>query len=120
MALLFFAGAMVFSYPFVVDTINNFYDQRVIDNYQIQYQTAHKAQQKKQLAQMKAENESLLKQEHTTNIPGMGLVEDPFESALKNNVKPSKAYLQSHMIGAILFLLSMLVYLFLMKLTTSY
>lgn len=47
MALLFFAGAMVFSYPFVVDTINNFYDQRVIDNYQIQYQTAHKAQQKK-------------------------------------------------------------------------
>ena len=101
MALLFFAGAMVFSYPFVVDTINNFYDQRVIDNYQIQYQTAHKAQQKKQLAQMKAKNESLLKQEHTTNIPGMGLVEDPFESALKNNVKPSKAYLQSHMIGAI-------------------
>ena len=47
MAILFFAGAMVFSYPFVVDTINNFYDQRVIDNYQIQYQTAHKAQQKK-------------------------------------------------------------------------
>ena len=36
MALLFFVGAMVFSYPFIVDTINNFYDQRVIDNYQTQ------------------------------------------------------------------------------------
>lgn len=101
MALLFFIGAMVFSYPFVVDAINNFYDQRVIEHYQKEYRTVHKVQQETRLAKMKSENAALLKQKHSTNIPGMGLVEDPFEVTQKNNPSPSKAYFQEHMIGAI-------------------
>jgi sortase A len=31
MALLFILGVLVFSYPFVVDSINNYYDQKAIE-----------------------------------------------------------------------------------------
>ncbi|MGO3372795.1 hypothetical protein [Pseudolactococcus laudensis] len=33
MAFLFILGAIVFSYPFIADSVNNFYDQLSINNY---------------------------------------------------------------------------------------
>lgn len=101
MILLFVSGAIVFSYPFVADAINNFHDQLVIDNYQKEMQAANQKQQKKQLAKMTAENNKLLANNQLTNIPGMGLVADPFDEAIKGTKSPTKSYFKSHTIGAI-------------------
>ena len=101
MILLFISGAIVFSYPFVADAINNFHDQLVIDNYQKEMQAANQKQQKEKLAKMTAENNKLLANNQLTNIPGMGLVADPFDEAVKDTKSPTKSYFKSHTIGAI-------------------
>lgn len=36
-----------------------------------------------------------------TNIPGMGLVEDPFENEVDDAKDPGKAYYKEHTVGAI-------------------
>lgn len=101
MAILFVTGAIIFSYPFVADAINNFHDQLVIDQYQKEMTKQFAKEQQKRQREMKEENAKLLAEKKTTNIPGMGLVEDPFEEAVKDAKTPGKAYFQEHTIGAI-------------------
>lgn len=101
MAFLFVLGAIVFSYPFIADSVNNFYDQLSINNYQKEMQTQYKAQEKRRLSEMEISNKALVENNKMTNIPGLGLVADPFEAAVKNTKSPDKSYFQKHMIGAI-------------------
>lgn len=98
---LFIAGAGVFSYPFVADAINNFHDQLVIDNYQNELKADSKAQQKKRLTTLQAENKKRLAESKLTDIPGIGLVNDPFKDAVKDVDTLGQSYFKQHTIGAI-------------------
>lgn len=102
MALLFISGVMVFSYPFVVDSINNYYDQKVIEALHKENQAAFNQKKAAQLAEMTQRNKELAANKKSLNIPGMGAVEDPFASALNTKgVKQKPDYYKQHTIGAI-------------------
>ncbi|MHC5248886.1 class C sortase [Enterococcus sp. LJL90] len=96
MSFLFLAGVAVFSYPFVVDGINNVLDQYRIASYQKEIAADEKQQQK--LAEMKQQNADSSKKSY---VPGMGEVVDPFEAAVSNTIDPTREYFESHTIGAI-------------------
>lgn len=97
-ALMFLAGAMIFSYPFVVDSLNNFLDQRKIEHYQRIYEEKNAETQKRQLRELEEKNKEIQK---STNIPGMGMVEDPFEEAVGHVKDPDRSYYEEHTLGAI-------------------
>lgn len=96
MAVLFLAGAAVFSYPFVVDSLNNMIDQQRIAAYQNELK-ADQEQQKEKLAALQEKNQ----QRAENNVPGLGLVDDPFETAIGSMGNPDRSYFEEHMLGAI-------------------
>lgn len=98
MALLFLTGAAVFSYPFVVDALNNFVDQQMIAKYQREANERNEAQREKLISEMAEKNAAMTRK---TNIPGMGLVEDPFEDAIKGAGNPGREYYEEHTLGAL-------------------
>lgn len=98
MALLFLTGAAVFSYPFVVDSLNNFIDQQMIAKYQQEANERNAAQRDQLIEEMAQKNAEM---SHSTNIPGMGLVEDPFEDAVAGAGNPGREYYEEHTLGAI-------------------
>lgn len=97
MALLFVTGAIIFSYPFVADAVNNFYDQKMLAKVQDENNEAIKRQEKARLKELEEKN----KQMKGTNIPGMGIVKDPFEDAVGDAQNPGRKYYEKHTIGAI-------------------
>lgn len=102
MALLFILGVLVFSYPFVVDSINNYYDQKAIEKLHKENQEEFKTKKTERLEEMKELNKKLAENKNTQNIPGMGIVEDPFEAALTSKrTKKDQEYYKEHTIGAI-------------------
>lgn len=101
MAILFMTGAVIFSYPFVVDAINNYYDQKMIERIQLENEERFLQEREERLAEMARQNEELLKNKQTTNVPGMGLVEDPFEEAIGQDTNPGREYFEEHTVGAI-------------------
>ena len=100
MALLFMLGVIVFSYPFVVDTINNYYDQQMIEKLQVENQVKFQEAQASELAQMAQENEQLRTQKKL-NLPGIGLMEDPFQEAEPKADTTNQTYVEKSTVGAI-------------------
>lgn len=98
---LFLSGAVVFSYPFIANVINNFRDQLVIDNYQKEMTKMNKLAKSKRLQTLKLENDKLLGESKRLNIPGIGLVKNPLSEVVKDVEKRDKAYFEKHAIGAI-------------------
>ncbi|MCU5752476.1 class C sortase [Lactococcus lactis] len=47
------------------------------------------------------ENKKLLEDNKLMNVPGMGLIEDPFEASMENIQNVEKSYFRKHMLGAI-------------------
>lgn len=95
MAVMFLTGATIFTYPFFVDSLNNYLDQKRIAEFQ--QERFVKEEQKQKLAELERKN-----QDTRTNIPGMGLVDDPFESAVgRPEGKPDRQYYLDHTIGSI-------------------
>ena len=101
MLALFLLGLLTFSYPFLADAINDFHDQLTIEKFQKDYSSLTVRQKEKSQKEMREKNKALLKENKLMNIPGMGLVKDPFEEATKDTKNPGKAYFENHMIGAI-------------------
>lgn len=96
MALMFLAGFLVFIYPFVVDAVNNYVDQRRITALQESMQKRNENEAKERAQKMQEENEK-----QKTKIPGAGSFDDPFEAALTDTKSPAKEYYEKHTIGAI-------------------
>ena len=101
MISLFIMGALVFSYPFIADSINNYHDQKMIQEYVNQHNADQQQEKDARLAKLEAENQALIENKKTLNIPGMGLVEDPFEGSVIHNEKQDESYYQEHLLGAI-------------------
>lgn len=95
-AVMFITGFLIFMYPFVVDSINNFVDQRRLEEVQEKMAARSAAEKKERLKRLEKENKKL-----RTIIPGAGSFEDPFESSLRGTKSPKKEYYEKHMIGAI-------------------
>ncbi|MDU6523316.1 class C sortase [Enterococcus devriesei] len=95
-AMMFITGFLIFMYPFVVDSINNFVDQQRLEEVQDKMEARSDADKKKRLDKLEQENKKL-----RTIIPGAGSFDDPFESSLRGTKSPKKEYYEKHMIGAI-------------------
>ncbi|GGI64908.1 hypothetical protein GCM10011482_05620 [Enterococcus alcedinis] len=101
MFVLFVTGAAVFSYPFISDAINNYYDQKNLAALQVETEKQNIEQLQKQKEDLAAKNAELLAQGKLNNIPGMGLVEDPFDEAIGNQKSPGREYFEEYTVGAI-------------------
>lgn len=99
MVILFLIGAAVFSYPFVVDSLNNYIDQQRIESYQKELQEKNQKETAALKKKKAAENAKMAAK--GTSIPGMGVVEDPFEESVGHNTSPGRAYFAQHTVGAI-------------------
>ncbi|MGF2160571.1 class C sortase [Enterococcus avium] len=95
-AVMFIVGFLIFMYPFVVDSINNYVDQQRLEEVQDKMEARSEAEKKKRLTKLEKENKKL-----KTIIPGAGSFEDPFESSLEGTKSPKKEYYEEHMIGAV-------------------
>ena len=84
--LLFFVGGLIMAYPFYVNALNNYLDQKRMSHYVTKEQTSEK------LHQLKEANERL---KQTGLTPGA----DPFTESTSQ--KKSEAYYQQHLIGKI-------------------
>lgn len=101
MAFLFLTGAIIFSYPFVADTINNYYDQKNLEKMQVETEKQNVKQLQAQKEELRRKNQELLAEGKLNNIPGMGLVEDPFDSAVGNAKDPGIEYFEKYTVGAV-------------------
>lgn len=98
MAVLFFMGALIFMYPFVVDSINNYADQKRIAYY---LDESNKENQTKIKAEAKAREKANEALKTKINVPGIGQVEDPFDHVNESSGNVSEGYYKEHHIGAI-------------------
>lgn len=98
MAVTFFIGAAVFTYPFLANAISNYWDQQRIASYQQRIAKEKDATQKKILEEYQAKNQELAEE---WRFLGMGKVKDPFKQAVKNEKGSQKNLYKEHLIGAI-------------------
>lgn len=98
MAVTFFIGAAVFTYPFLANAISNYWDQQRIASYQQRIAKEKDATQKKTLEEYQAKNQELAEE---WRFLGMGKVKDPFKQAVKNEKGSQKNLYKEHLIGAI-------------------
>ena len=98
MAVTFFIGAAVFTYPFLANAISNYWDQQRIASYQQRIAKEKDATQKKILEEYQAKNQELAEE---WRFLGMGKVKDPFKPAVKNEKGSQKNLYKEHLIGAI-------------------
>ncbi|HJG21793.1 MAG TPA: class C sortase [Enterococcus durans] len=98
MAVTFFIGAAVFTYPFLVNAISNYCDQQRIASYQQRITKEKDETQKKILEEYQAKNQELAEE---WRFLGMGKVKDPFKQVVKNEKESQKNLYKEHLIGAI-------------------
>lgn len=101
MISMFSLGAIVFSYPFISDSINNFYDQKMMAKNLDMSNEAVRLESEKRIEELAKLNEAMADKRKSQNIPGIGLVEDPFGQINTKNENPGEAYYKEHLLGAI-------------------
>lgn len=101
MITLFTVGALIFSYPFISDSINNYYDQKMMSSQLKSSNEAVKLENEKRLKEWELKNQEMLDEKYSKNIPGLGLVEDPFSNSVGQDEVLEESYYRDHLIGAI-------------------
>lgn len=94
---LFLLGMGIFLYPFVVNGINNAYDQYRIKGYQSEMQQANQQQLTEKRKQLQEKNQE--RKEHS--VPGMVIEEDVFETAIQGVQDPGRDYFDQHLLGLV-------------------
>lgn len=93
---MFLAGIGVFSYPFFVDSLNNYLDQKMVEKHQQETAEQNQKNREQALEKMVAEN---AKQSSEKQLPH-GLIEDLFDPAdLQGN--HSAEYYEERLLGAL-------------------
>lgn len=85
-------------YPFVVDAINNYADQKRIAYYLDESNKENQAKIKAEAKEREKANEAL---KNEVSVPGVGTVEDPFDHVNQASSNVSEGYYKEHHIGAI-------------------
>lgn len=101
MITLFTVGALIFSYPFISDSINNYYDQKMMSSRLKSSNEAVKLENELRLKEWELKNQEMLDEKYSKNIPGLGLVEDPFSDSVGQDEVLEESYYRDHLIGAI-------------------
>ena len=101
MITLFTMGALVFSYPFISDSINNFYDQKMMKSQLTNSNETTRLEREARIEELARLNAEMAEKGSGKNIPGIGLVEDPFADNITKNENPGEEYFQEHLLGAI-------------------
>ena len=101
MFTLFVSGAGIFAYPFISDAVNNYYDQKNLAQMQVETEQENINQLQKQKEELARKNEELLAEGKLNNIPGMGLIEDPFDEAISNQESSGREYFEEYTVGAV-------------------
>lgn len=99
--MLFTVGALVFSYPFISDSINNYYDQRMMRSQLKSSNEVVRLENELRLKEWELKNQEMLDEKYSKNIPGLGLVEDPFSDSVGQDEVLDESYYRDHLIGAI-------------------
>lgn len=94
MIMLMVAGAGVLMYPFVSDSVTNFWDQQIISSYQREANKENQREMAKIRHEMTKKNKELAEGKGN---PG----KDPFAKKAKQKEKVGKDYYQAHTIGII-------------------
>ena len=63
-AVMFIVGFLIFMYPFVVDSINNYVDQQRLEEVQDKMEARSEAEKKKRLTKLEKENKKI-KDDHS-------------------------------------------------------
>lgn len=101
MIMLFTVGALIFSYPFISDSINNYYDQKMMNSQLKSTNETVKLENEIRLKEWELKNQQMLDEKYSKNIPGLGLVEDPFSDSVGQGEVPGESYYREHLLGAI-------------------
>ncbi|MBF8808236.1 MAG: class C sortase [Enterococcus lacertideformus] len=96
-ALLFATGIGVFSYPFFVDSLNNYLSQKMIEKHQRETIEQNQKNREQALKNMVAENE---KRKEPNTIVGIGLLEELFDSKNTRGNYPAEYY-EERLLGAL-------------------
>ncbi|MGG5359631.1 MULTISPECIES: class C sortase [unclassified Enterococcus] len=95
--LLFATGVGVFSYPFFVDSLNNYLSQKMMERHQREIAEQNQINREQALEDMAAENE---KRKQANNIVGIGLMEDLFDQRAGRGDYPAE-YFEERLLGAL-------------------
>ncbi|MFC0277552.1 class C sortase [Enterococcus devriesei] len=93
MIFVFLTGVLVMTYPFYINAVNNFIDEKRMEEVQRQNQEQNQEQVRKTKEKMKKRNEELKKN-------GLIPLADPFTNDNERRIVSDK-YIRSHLIGAI-------------------
>ena len=96
---LFILGLGIFSYPFVADAINNFYDQIMLEKLSKEHKQ-HFLQENQQLEEMKKRNLTLNQNKCERNVPGICLSGASTDVANQSS-KESDTYKEKHLLALI-------------------
>ena len=96
---LFILGLGIFSYPFVADAINNFYDQIMLEKLSKEHKQ-HFLQESQQLEEMKKSNLTLNQNKCERNVPGICLSGASTDAANQSS-KESDTYKEKHLLALI-------------------
>ncbi|KAF1304492.1 hypothetical protein BAU16_01900 [Enterococcus sp. JM9B] len=95
--LMFLTGIGVFSYPFFVDSLNNYIDQKMVEKHQREAAAENQKNREQALEKMAAEN---TKRQEANSIAGIGLMEELFDTT-EFNGNYSADYYERHLLGAL-------------------
>lgn len=99
--ILFALGVAIFFYPFVVDSLNNYIDQVRMAQFQKELAKENAQEQEQRQARLAQEKKKNQQIPEGVMVPEMGLVEDPFATAMSGQSKENQAYYAKHTVGAI-------------------
>ena len=94
----FTLGALIFSYPFISNIINNYYDQIIIKDYTREFNKKSALERNKLSEEMILRNEEILA---NNNFASLGIVDDPFSDVNSIDQNYGNEYYQEHLLGAI-------------------
>lgn len=96
-AVMFITGIGIFSYPFFVDSLNNYLDQKMVEKHQQETAAQNQKNREKVRKKMVAEN---AKKSEATGISGLGLLEELFDTTNLEENYPA-TYYEEHLLGAL-------------------
>lgn len=94
----FTLGALIFSYPFFSNVLNNFYDQIIIKEYTSEFNEMSALEKNKLAEEMMIKNEEILA---NNKFNSLGIVDDPFNELSSFNQNYGEDYYKKHLLGAI-------------------
>lgn len=117
MIIVLFLGIGLFSYPFVSDAVNSYFDQQLVQYYQQKANNENEEAVAKLKEKQDKQNAELAKD---GNNPGVAVFNDAVSNEQQKKIKKEQSYLKQHTIATLTIPKSKLVYPFLIRQTNCF